>query len=127
MLAAAATLELWLQDLNRIPASPDAEAWVFVDDRLLFEAIEGDVCALQNQFDLTCTWDADWCFNTRPNTVCFRFGHNLVDIYWPDGQKVLIQDHPVNPVYLGVPIPLPSPGLNSWSLLLMNAATFFAT
>ena len=59
MLAAAATLGLWLQDLNRIPASPDAEAWVFVDDRLLFEAIEGDVCALQNKFDLTCTWDAD--------------------------------------------------------------------
>ena len=105
MLAAAAALGLWLDDLNRIPPSPSAEAWVFVDDRLLFQEVEELGSTLQDTFTLTCQWDAAWAFNTRPKTVCFRFGRQLIDIYWPDGQRVALQEHPV---YLGVPIPLPS-------------------
>ena len=105
MLAAAAALGLWLDDLNRIPPSPSAEAWVFVDDRLLFQEVEELGSTLQDKFTLTCQWDAAWAFNTRPKTVCFRFGRQLIDIYWPDGQRVELQEHPV---YLGVPIPLPS-------------------
>ena len=54
MLAAAAALGLWLNDLNRIPSSPAAEAWVFVDDRLLFQEVEEQGCTLQDKFTLTC-------------------------------------------------------------------------
>ena len=105
MLAAAAALGLWLNDLNRIPSSPSDEAWVFVDDRLLFQEVTEQGCTLQDKFDLTCRWDASWAFNTRPKTVCLRFGRMLLDVYWPDGQPVAVEEHPT---YLGVPVLLPS-------------------
>ena len=105
MLAAAAALGIWLKELERIPSNPSTEAWVFVDDRLLFEDAEDPHSSLQEKFNFTCSWDEAWSFNTRPKTISFSFGKHAPQILWPDGQPVTHQDHPV---YLGIPIPLPS-------------------
>ena len=90
----SAALGLWLNDLTRIPSSPSEEAWVFVDDRLLFHEVNEQGCTLQDKFDLTCQWDASWVFNTRPKTVCFRFGRLLLDVYWPDDSLLRLRNTP---------------------------------
>ena len=105
MLAAAAPLAVWLTDLEVIPPSPKATAWVFVDDRLLAEEHDGPTTWLQEAFSLTNSWDSSWGFSTRPKTVCFGFGPAFQALAWPDFEPVAID---VAPKYLGIVLPPPS-------------------
>ena len=104
MFAAAAALGLWLDSLYKIPAAPSSEAWVFVDDRLLVSKVSPQSCWAQAAFSHTEFWDSSWRFVTRPKTVCFGFGPHSSVLFWSDGTAVSSQ---VDPVYLGIPLPMP--------------------
>ena len=105
MFAAAAALGLWLDSLSQIPQAISSEAWVFVDDRLVAAPLSGDHNWTQQAFSHTSGWDSSWNFITKPKTVCFGFGPLFKPLHWDNPDSVVASQR--NPVYLGVPLPLP--------------------
>ena len=105
MFAAAAALGVWLESLSQIPQAISAEAWVFVDDRLIAAPLYGNHNWTQWAFTHTAGWDSSWNFVTKPKTVCFGFGPLFTPLHW-DNTEVKVASQR-NPVYLGIPLPLP--------------------
>ena len=105
MFAAAAALGVWLESLSQIPQAISAEAWVFVDDRLIAAPLYGNHNWTQRAFTHTAGWDSSWNFITKPKTVCFGFGPLFTPLHW-DNTEVKVASQR-NPVYLGIPLPLP--------------------